>query len=137
MAKPYSATTGRMSNLLIRTAPFIRAWPKVSVVTLYLHTDFLHSLQYSLPANSSIYLRSNFSDLDEEPQSQVTGSALVSITTNATEKNAIVSVNMKDIGEEPLSLASVCLMKASDGWGLAIYVRIIFPSTPLQLNSLS
>lgn len=94
----------------------------VSSVALMLSSP--HSLQYSLPANESIYLRSNFSDTDDELQTPVTGSLLVSVSSNMTEKDAVVSVKMKDIGKEPLKMASVCLMRAADGWGLAIYVRI-------------
>lgn len=85
-----------------------------------------HSLQYLIPSNETIYLRSNFTEMENNVISPVTGSLRVSVANNTSQKDATISVLMKDIGEEALKDANVCLMRTESGWGLAIYVSRLF-----------
>lgn len=61
--------------------------------------------------------------MEDDTLSPVDGTLLVSVTNDTSQRDAIVSVHMKDIGEEALKAANVCLMRTDSGWGLAIYVR--------------
>lgn len=89
--------------------------------------DAYYSLQYSFPSNETIYIRSNFTEIedDQDINSQLTGS--LRVTVGSTNQNATISVAMKDIGDDALREANVCLMSPNatepgSGWGLAIYV---------------
>ncbi|KAI5120345.1 hypothetical protein M0805_009420 [Coniferiporia weirii] len=79
-------------------------------------------LQYSLPANETIYLRSNFSEIEDDVILPVTGNLQVSVVNSTSQGNATISVKMGDIGEEALNKANVCLVRLDNGWGLTIYV---------------
>lgn len=88
----------------------------------------MYSLQYSIPSNETIYIRSNFTEIedDQDINSLITGSLRVSVGSYS-QKAATISVAMKDIGDDALRAASVCLMSPNasepgSGWGLAIYV---------------
>lgn len=61
---------------------------------------------------------------DDDFGSPVTGSLNVSVLDDTTQTHATVSVTMKDIGEDALKEANVCLMRTDDAWGLAIYVSL-------------
>ncbi|OCB89364.1 hypothetical protein A7U60_g3454 [Sanghuangporus baumii] len=83
-----------------------------------------HKLQYSMPLSDTIYVRSNFSDLDDDTALQlpVTGSLHVSVV-NGT--NATVTVTAKNIDNAFLRDSNVCLMSSGIAWGLNISVPSI------------
>ncbi|KAL5523659.1 hypothetical protein ACEPAG_7832 [Sanghuangporus baumii] len=80
-----------------------------------------HKLQYSMPLIDTIYIRSNFSGLDDAAtlQSSVSGSLHVSVVHGS---NATVTVTAKNIDNAFLKDSSVCLMSSGIAWGLNISV---------------
>ncbi|EJD02828.1 uncharacterized protein FOMMEDRAFT_20075 [Fomitiporia mediterranea MF3/22] len=82
-----------------------------------------YTLQYSLPLNEAVYVRSNFSDLDDEGDifSPMTGNIRVSVGNDTSQTNATVTVKMKDIGPAT-NESSTCLMGGNGTWGVAIFV---------------
>lgn len=85
------------------------------------------SLNYTLPANETIYLQSNFSQTNELGLSPASGTLLVSVSEDSQQSLASISVAMSSIlgqGEKP---PNACVMQANGGWGLTLYVRNFTP----------
>ncbi len=85
------------------------------------HELNFRSVNYSVPANETLTLRSNLTDLDDVKLSQrITGSFVLDVSSNSTQKEGLLMVALR--GGEPAPV-SACLMRTNDGWGLAISVR--------------
>jgi len=79
-----------------------------------------YSVNYSVPANETLTLRSNLTDLDDVKLSQrITGSFVLDVSSNSTQKEGLLMVALR--GGEPAPV-SACLMRTNDGWGLAISI---------------
>lgn len=80
-------------------------------------------MRYSMPLRDTIYIRSNFSDLedDETLQSPVSGSLRVSVVNGSM---ATMTVTAKNIDEDFFEHANVCIMSSNTTWGLNISVGI-------------
>ena len=89
-------------------------------------SSIVSSLQYSLPVNETMYIRSNFTEQEGQEQSPMTGTFSVSVTQDSTQSEALVSVAMNNIGDTAMQAANVCTVRTETGWGLAIYVSCLW-----------
>ena len=85
-------------------------------------------LQYTLPLSNTLYIRSNFSepDDDDDVTLPITGNLRVGVTTDTSRLNATMTIVMRAIGEDALRDADVCLMSnvSTSTWGLSISVSM-------------
>lgn len=83
-------------------------------------TDPSCRVQYSVPVNETLTLRSNVSDIDDVRLSgSPSGQMTMNVSDDMSQTEAIVTVGMKN---GPSSSVQACFMRTSDGWGVDIYV---------------
>lgn len=84
----------------------------------------VYSVQYKLPANESLYVHTNLSSNATPSQiPPIQGFLQVSVSPNASQHSALITVSAKDIIGQDLHNFNVCKIQTNCGWGVAIYVR--------------
>ncbi|THH21359.1 hypothetical protein EW146_g176 [Bondarzewia mesenterica] len=91
--------------------------------TSYIKSSSLssHSLQFTLPVDKPIVIRSNISTEQDTPAG-LSGHLYVDINPDVTAKDALVSVTVRSSHHDLFEESHVCLMKSDNRTGISLYV---------------
>lgn len=99
-------------------------YPRLTFLTITFLLPF--SLQYTLPVDGAVFVRSNISSYNTtaDPMTMlvVNGTLDIDINDDPSAKDAVVSVTMLYPNAQLRDSTNVCLMSVSDGNGLYLFV---------------